>query len=136
HHRAWMDHSTALEVSSWRSHSENTCGAAHRCYAGADLETRNMTIRGKAFIAGAWEHPTRYAPDKSIAQIHAECALGALRDAGLGTRDVDGYFCAGDAPGASTVSMAEYLNLHLAYMDGTDLGGCSAIAQVGHAAAA
>jgi acetyl-CoA C-acetyltransferase len=95
-----------------------------------------MTIKGKAFIAGAWEHPTRYAPDKSIAQIHAECALGALRDAGLTARDVDGYFCAGDAPGASTVSMAEYLNLHLSYMDGTDLGGCSAIAQVGHAAAA
>jgi acetyl-CoA C-acetyltransferase len=95
-----------------------------------------MTIRGKACIAGVYEHPTRFAPDRSVAQIHAESAIGALRDAGLTTRDVDGFFCAGDAPGASTVSMAEYLNLKLSYMDGTDLGGCSAIAQVGHAAAA
>lgn len=95
-----------------------------------------MTLRGSACIAGAYEHPTRFAPDKSLAQLHAESALGALRDAGLALRDVDGLFCAGDAPGASTTSMAEYLNLKLSYMDGTDLGGCSAIAQVGHAAAA
>ena len=60
-----------------------------------------MTLNGKAYIAGAYEHPTRYAPDKSVTQLHAECALGALRDAGLDLKDVDGYFCAGDAPGGN-----------------------------------
>ena len=36
-----------------------------------------------AYIAGAFEHPTRKAPDKSVAALHAECAKGALEDAGL-----------------------------------------------------
>ena len=59
-----------------------------------------MSLKGAAYIAGAWEHPTRKAPDKSIALLHAECAKGALEDAGLTKDDIDGYFCAGDAPGA------------------------------------
>ena len=44
-----------------------------------------MTIKGKAYIAGIYEHPTRHAPDKSTAQLHAEVAKGALEDAGLPT---------------------------------------------------
>ena len=51
-----------------------------------------MTIRDKACIAGAYEHPTRRAPDKTVAQLHAESARGALADAGLSLSDVDGYF--------------------------------------------
>ena len=58
-----------------------------------------MTIKRQAYIVGAFEHPTRKAPDKSVAQLHAESAAGALKDAGLTKDDVDGYFCAGDAPG-------------------------------------
>src|SRR5262249_16424020 len=58
-----------------------------------------MSIKGKAYIMGAYEHPTRKAPDKSVPQIHAEAAMGALKDAGLTKDDVDAYFCAGDAPG-------------------------------------
>ena len=65
-----------------------------------------MTIKGKAYIAGAYEHPTRHAPDKTVAQLHAEVALGALKDAGLSRDDVDGYFCAGDAPGPGPATMA------------------------------
>ena len=30
-----------------------------------------MTIKGKAYIAGVYEHPTRNADDKSLAQLHA-----------------------------------------------------------------
>ena len=48
-----------------------------------------MTIRRKACIVGAYEHPTRKAPDKTTAQLHAECARGALADAGLGPEAVD-----------------------------------------------
>ena len=69
-----------------------------------------MTIKGQAYIAGAYEHPTRHAPDKSVAQLHAEVALGALADAGLTRENIDGFFCAGDAPGPGPASMAEYLN--------------------------
>ena len=42
-----------------------------------------MTIKGKAYIAGIYEHPTRHAPDKSTAQLHAEVAKGAIEDAGF-----------------------------------------------------
>ena len=48
-----------------------------------------MSLNGSAYIAGAFEHPARRAPDKSVAQLHAECAKGALEDAGLTKRDVD-----------------------------------------------
>jgi len=71
-----------------------------------------------------------------VAQIHAEVALGALSDAGLESRDVDAYFCAGDAPGFGPLSMAEYLGLRCRYMDSTEMGGSSYVAHVGHAAAA
>src|SRR5258708_34801693 len=61
----------------------------------------DLTIKGKAYIAGIYEHPTRHAPDKSTAQLHAEVAKGAIEDAGLTKADIDGYFCAGDAPGGA-----------------------------------
>ena len=96
-----------------------------------------MSIRGKAFIAGAYEHPLRNIPDRSTAQVHADVALGAVADAGLTLDDVDGYFCAGDAPGFGAMSMADYLGLKgLSYLDSTESGGSSYIAHVGHAAAA
>ena len=70
-----------------------------------------MSINGKAYIAGVYEHPTRKAVDKSLAQLHAESALGALADAGLTKDDVDGYFCAGDAPGLGPLSLVDYMGL-------------------------
>jgi acetyl-CoA C-acetyltransferase len=96
-----------------------------------------MSIRGKAHVAGAFEHPGRDLPEHTTAQIHAEVALGALADAGLALDDVDGYFCAGDAPGFGGLSMADYLGLRrLSYVDSTELGGSSYVAHVGHAATA
>ena len=70
-----------------------------------------MTIKRKACIAGAFEHPLRKAENRTLPQLHAEMAKGALEDAGLSKRDVDGYFCAGDSPGLGPLSMAEYLGL-------------------------
>jgi len=95
-----------------------------------------MSIKGKAYVVGIYEHPTRKADDKSLAQLHAESAKGALDDAGLTRTDVDGYFCAGDAPGLGPLSMADYLGLKLRHMDSTDSGGSSYIIHVGHAAEA
>jgi acetyl-CoA C-acetyltransferase len=93
-----------------------------------------MSLKGQAYIVGAWEHPTRKAPDISLMQLHAECAKGALEDAGLSVRDVDGYFCAaGDTPGLGGMSMAEYMGLRLKHYDSTDSGGSSYNLQVGHA---
>ncbi|HEY3849092.1 MAG TPA: thiolase domain-containing protein, partial [Acetobacteraceae bacterium] len=92
-----------------------------------------MSLKGKAYIAGAWEHPTRKASDKSIALLHAECAKGALEDAGLTKDDVDGYYCAGDAPGLGPLSMVDYMNLKCRHVDSTDVGGSSYQVAVGHA---
>src|SRR4029078_11013209 len=73
------------------------------------------------------------APDKTVAQLHAEVAIGALADAGLTMRDVDGYFCAGDAPGTGPMSMVDYLNLKVRHVDATDMGGTSYLVHVAHA---
>ena len=95
-----------------------------------------MSIKGKAYIAGIYEHPTRLAKDISLAQIHAQVAKGALEDAGLTKDDVDGYFCAGDAPGLGPMSMVEYMGLRPRHVDSTDTGGSSYVLHVGHAAEA
>ena len=50
-----------------------------------------MTATEPVYVAGAFEHPTREAPDRSTMQLHAEVAAGALDDAGLEKDDVDGY---------------------------------------------
>jgi acetyl-CoA C-acetyltransferase len=94
-----------------------------------------LSIKGKAYIAGIYEHPTRHAPDKSTAQLHAEVAKGAIEDAGLTKADIDGYFCAGDAPGGLW-PMVDYLGLKVRHMDSTETGGCSYLIHLGHAAEA
>jgi len=95
-----------------------------------------MSIKRQACIAGAFEHPTRKAPDKTVAQLHAECARGALADAGLSLNDVDGYFCAGDAPGLGANNMVDYLGLKVRHVDTTDTGGSAYLLHVSHAAQA
>src|ERR1700684_1597399 len=93
-----------------------------------------MSLKGAGYIVGAYEHPTRKAPDKSVTLLHAECAKGALEDAGLTKDDVDGYFCAGDAPGSlGGVSMVGYLDLKGRHIDSTGVGGSSYQVAVGHA---
>ena len=72
-----------------------------------------MSLIGTACIVGAYEHPTRKADNLSVVRLHADVAKGALEDAGLSKSDIDGYFCAGDAPGLGTATMAEYLGLKL-----------------------
>ena len=96
-----------------------------------------MTIKDKAYIAGIYEHPTRKAEATTTAQLHADVALGALRDAGLTLDDVDAYFCGADAPGLGGLTMAEYLGLrNLKHMDTTETGGSSYLLHVRHAAQA
>ena len=94
-----------------------------------------MSIRGKAFIAGAYEHPLREIPDRSTPQVLAEVALGALADAGLALSDVDGYF-SDCAIGYGGLSMVDYLGLHPTHVDSTETGGSSYLFHVGHAAEA
>jgi acetyl-CoA C-acetyltransferase len=91
------------------------------------------------FVAGAYEHPTREAPDKSTMQLHAEVAKGALDDAGLPKSAVDACFTAGVPEyeyGLTPLVIADYLGLDVSYYDTTDAGGSSYVSHVGHAASA
>ena len=92
-----------------------------------------MTISGNIAIAGVYEHPSRFSPDKTEFQIMAECTKGALDEAGLTLSDVDGLFGASMTMGMmGIVDLAEYLNLKPDYLDGTNIGGSSFVAHVTH----
>ena len=95
-----------------------------------------MNLNGSACIVGAYEHPTRKADALSVVRLHADVAKGALADAGLSKSDIDGYFCAGDAPGLGANTVAEYLGLKLRHVDSTECGGSAPILHVAHAAEA
>jgi len=94
-----------------------------------------MSIKGKAAIVGVYEHPLRWAPHKTQYQIMAESARGALDDAGLSLKDVDGLFTSG-VSGMGIVSLAEHLNLNPDFLDSNSIGGSSFVSHTAHAAAA
>lgn len=90
----------------------------------------------RAVIAGFYELPGRRYPDVSLADLHMQAAEGALEDAGLELADVDGYLCAGDAPGVGPFSMIEYMGLSPRYVNSTETGGSAYINHVIHAISA
>jgi acetyl-CoA C-acetyltransferase len=94
-----------------------------------------VSVWGRVAVAGVYEHPTRFAPDKTAYQIHTESARGALADAGLGIHDVDGLFTSGVGP-IGIMSLAQHLNLKPCYMDSQAIGGSSFVSHCLHAAAA
>ena len=94
------------------------------------------SLNGAAVIVGAYEHPGRRLPDHTLQQVYREVALGALADAGLTTRDVDGFFCDSTVPGYGPVDMMEYLGIRSRFSVSSEMGGASYVAYVGQAAAA
>jgi acetyl-CoA C-acetyltransferase len=96
-----------------------------------------MSLSRKACVAGVYEHPTRFAPDKNMFQIMAESIRGALDDAGLTIKDVDGVCTAGIGMGGMGIlGFCDYLNLTPNFVDSTAIGGSSFVAHTAHAAAA
>ncbi|MBS0360949.1 MAG: thiolase [Proteobacteria bacterium] len=71
-------------------------------------------------------------PDVSVIGLHADAALNAMADAGLKPSDIDGVATAGISP----VELAHYMGIKPTYADGTQVGGCSFMLHVRHAAAA
>lgn len=67
-------------------------------------------------------------PDQSAMDLATESALAALAQAGLRLEDVDGV-----AGTLSPVEVAFELGLRVRWVDGTNVGGCSAIVHVRHA---
>jgi acetyl-CoA acetyltransferase len=71
-------------------------------------------------------------PDQSVIGLHADAALNALADAGLKPSDIDGVATADTTP----EELAYYLGITPTWSDGTNVGGCSFMLHVRHAAAA
>lgn len=95
-----------------------------------------VDLRHGAAIVGVYEHPTRYAPDKSELQLQGECVIKALEDAGLSKEDVDGLFTASMSVRMSGINLADYLNMYPRYVDNTTVGGGSFEFHLGHALSA
>ena len=96
---------------------------------------------GQVAIVGAYESPRRVAPGMHPFALHADCARGALIDAGLEFADVDGLATAASFPAEGAREMAvaevaEYLGIHPRWIDGTDIGGAAPLSHAGHAVAA
>ena len=72
------------------------------------------------------------AADQSALYLHADAARNAMNDAGLKASDIDGVACASFSP----AELAHYLGLAPRWADGTNVGGCSFMLHVRHAAAA
>jgi acetyl-CoA C-acetyltransferase len=93
--------------------------------------TRSAELSGIAAIVGAYEHPSRLAPDKSEWQLMGEAARGAIEDAGLTPAHIDAFFAPATAPEGgylgtcAALMAADYLNLHPKFIDETDVGGAS-----------
>jgi acetyl-CoA C-acetyltransferase len=94
-----------------------------------------MSLKNEIAVVGVYEHPRRWAPDKTAYQIAAESARGALEDAGLTIKDVDGYGASGVGP-IGVLSMCHHLNIRPDWLDSTSIGGSSFVAQVANAGAA
>jgi len=92
-------------------------------------------VQPRICIVGVGESDCGDVPDKSTLQLHQQAAKAALDDAGLKKDDVDGLFSCGD-DWTHTLQLAEYLGLHPAYVDSTQIGGASWELFVEHAVAA
>ena len=71
-------------------------------------------------------------PDVSTLGLHLDCALNALADAGLKPSDIDGVASVGEHPW----NVASMLGITPTWLDSTNVGGCSPMLHVRHAAAA
>jgi acetyl-CoA acetyltransferase len=88
---------------------------------------------GSVAVVGAAETTDMgVIPDVSVIGLHADAAINAMADAGLGPGDIDGVATAGISP----TEVAMYLGITPTYVDGTSVGGCSFMLHVRHAAAA
>src|SRR5437899_6786463 len=96
----------------------------------ADLNTLSNAV----CVVGACESvEIGNPPGKRQLTLHLEAITNAVRDAGLKVTDVDGIFTAGQH---SPALLGEALGITPRCVDGTTVGGCSFIIEVGHALAA
>ena len=94
------------------------------------------TLRGAAAIVGLGLTEFGTLPEHSHLEVMAEAAHGALSDAGLTTKDVDGLFVSNFASPFLALQSAEYLGIDPAVLDSTNIGGSTFVSHVQAAAMA
>ncbi|MFC5750889.1 acetyl-CoA acetyltransferase [Actinomadura rugatobispora] len=95
-----------------------------------------MASKRRAAIVGVAESEVGRTPHLSVMSHQASAAKAALAEAGLSFSDVDALFTAGRWSWSPSATLAEYLGIRPGYLDGSNIGGSSFEAHVGHAAAA
>ncbi|WP_163509279.1 acetyl-CoA acetyltransferase [Fodinicola acaciae] len=90
----------------------------------------------RAGIVGVAESDLGKTPHLTVLSQQATASVAALAEAGLGFADVDGLFTAGGWSWSPAIALAEYLGIQPKHLDGTNIGGSSFEAHVGHAVAA
>ena len=91
-----------------------------------------------AFVTGAYDTAVGKLPGSSCMGLHAEAALGALDDAGLSLKDIDGVLCAYSfsEPHLMLASVfCEYLGIHPGTCAAIQAGGATACIMIMQAAA-
>jgi acetyl-CoA acetyltransferase len=91
-----------------------------------------MKQKSVAIVGAAETTNLGKIPDLSVIGLHADAALNALADAGLRPADIDGVATAD----GTAEELAYYLGITPTWVDNTNVGGCSFMLHVRHAAAA
>ncbi len=92
-----------------------------------------MSQQRTAAIVGIHEYPLRVAPGVSAMEIKVESIKRALEDAGLGWKDVDALYDAGDGEAGGGLQLSAYLGLNPSVIDTTQVGGSSYEFHAAHA---
>ena len=87
-------------------------------------------------IVGAAESDHGRAPHLSPLGMMAQATARAAEDAGLSIGDIDGVFTVSPYHYLTSLSYCEYLGIFPRYHDTTQIGGCTFVAMIRHAAAA
>lgn len=100
-----------------------------------------MSLKGTAAVVGIGElKPTREAPpDATALGLMSNAAAEAIADAGLETKDIDGFLCGmafADAGLLYPASVAEVMGINPRMLNQVDIGGASPAGMVWRAAAA
>jgi acetyl-CoA acetyltransferase len=95
-----------------------------------------MSVFEQIAIVGAAESDLGHTPQLSPLGLMAQASMRASADAGIPLAEVDGVFAVTPYHSQASLSFCEYAGLKPRYHETTNIGGCSFLAHVRHAAGA
>ena len=95
-----------------------------------------MSAGPRLAIVGAAAAPSRDSGTLTPAGLMAEASAAAMRDASVTKDQIDGLFSASAYYYLPQMTLGDHLDIRPSYSDSSNIGGCSFIAHLSHAAAA